>query len=153
MNLSFYKRLARDGIPHADHLAKALDWNPDQPRDTDGKFGEGGGSGGGGGGGGSGSGGSGGTGSSSGGKTAEHHEKYAEKVAHGWRSLLASSKEKASAYRTAEAAHQREGNTSKAAEMRTKAEHHEKLDKEYEKSRQQLGSSRAFGNPKFGGRR
>jgi len=43
MDVSFYKRLARDGVPRAGHLAKALDWNPDQPRDPDGKFGSGGG--------------------------------------------------------------------------------------------------------------
>lgn len=43
MDLRFYKRLARDGVKGAAHLVKALDWNPDQERDADGKFGSGGG--------------------------------------------------------------------------------------------------------------
>jgi hypothetical protein len=43
MDIAFYKRLARDGVKGAAHLVKALDWNPDQPRDPDGKFGGGGG--------------------------------------------------------------------------------------------------------------
>ena len=43
MNLSFYKRLARDGVPRAKRLVDAF--NPDQPRDPDGKFSEGSGSG------------------------------------------------------------------------------------------------------------
>jgi len=43
MDLAFYKRLARDGVKGANGLALSLDWNPDQERDADGKFGSGGG--------------------------------------------------------------------------------------------------------------
>jgi hypothetical protein len=45
MDLNFYKRLARDGVKGADHLVKAIDGSPDQPRDPDGKWGSGGGGG------------------------------------------------------------------------------------------------------------
>ena len=45
MDLAFYRRLARDGVSAAREVVDAFDWNPDQPRDPDGKFGEGGGGG------------------------------------------------------------------------------------------------------------
>jgi hypothetical protein len=42
MNLAFYRRLARDGVKGAAQLAKALGGSPDQSREVDGKWGEGG---------------------------------------------------------------------------------------------------------------
>jgi hypothetical protein len=66
---------------------------------------------------------------------AAHHEKLAHSYAHGWRSVLASNAEKASAYRDAEKAHKREGNDAKASEMGAKAAEHKKKDSDTSKER------------------